>query len=301
LLAIFAVAIVATRSEPPAKPVGEPLGLTLAMVFVLFTYGGWSDVAFVGAEMQNPRRNVLRALVLGIAGVTLIYILVSLAFVKVLGFEGVRQSKAVASETLRVTSGWSGAALVSALICVSALGAVNGMIFTGARIYVAFGRDHPLFAWLGTWNARLGTPVRSHLAQGLVTLLLILLFGTPWWSGAVALLTGEQAAGGSDSHAGFQRMVIFTTPAFWFFILLVGLALFKLRDQDSQTPRPFSVPWYPFLPFVFCQFSYFMLTSSLIYAYDHRSYEAFWAVAVVVLGVVTALTLARGPTKRPSP
>ena len=72
-----------------------------ALILVLFTYGGWNEMAYVAAEVKDPHRNIPRALVLGTVAVTAIYVLATMAFVHALGFAGLCQTKAVAAD------GWS--------------------------------------------------------------------------------------------------------------------------------------------------------------------------------------------------
>jgi amino acid transporter len=234
------------------------------MVFVLFAYGGWNEMAFVSAEVRNPRKNILRALLIGTLAVTLIYVLTNLAFVWALGLTGTR-NPTVAADVLRLGIGpWAGQA-ISVLICTSALGAINGQIFTGSRIYYAMGSDHRLYAWLGRWNARRGTPVCSLLIQGAITLALSVWFGL--------------------SKDGFESMVKFTTPAFWFFLALVGVSLFVLRRHDTTLERPYRVPGYPVTPILFCCSCSFMVYSSVAFAIKYRSWEAIWSIAILLAGV----------------
>ncbi len=214
------------RRMGPRKPLhlGTRPDFGLAMIFVLFTYGGWNEMAYVAAEVKEPRKNILRALLVGTLAVTAIYVLVNLAFVHALGLEGTRHAT-VAADVLALGIGtWAGQA-ISLLICISALGAINGQIFTGSRIYYAMGSDHRLYAWLGRWNARRGTPVCSLLIQGAITLALVVWFGL--------------------TRNGFESMVIFTTPGFWFFLMLVGVSVFVLRRREPAVERPFRVPGYP--------------------------------------------------------
>ena len=278
-----------SAGEATAAPV-QSFGL--AMILVLFAYGGWNEIAFVAAELREPRRNILPALVIGLAVVAVVYVLTVCAFLAVLGFEGVRQP-GVAANTLERVMGTAGAKAISLLVCISALGAVAGQIFAGSRIFYAFGREHRIFAPLGVWNARFDTPLRSLAAQGLITLMLAVLFGTPLW----AHLVGDASAARQAGQAAFEPLVRFTTPAVWFFFLLVGLALFKLRDARQGERDAFRVPWYPFTPFVFCLSCVALLQSSVLYAYHHRSYEAFWSLGILGVGLVLALFSRRQPSE----
>ena len=121
----------------------------LAMILILYTYGGWNDAAFVAAEQRNQRRNIPLALILGTLLVTIIYLLINVAYLLVLGFEGAAGAKEIAADVLERLAGVHGDRLMCALVMVSSLGAANGLILTGSRIHAALGRDHPLFAALG--------------------------------------------------------------------------------------------------------------------------------------------------------
>jgi APA family basic amino acid/polyamine antiporter len=256
------------EKPPPRIATGES-DLRLALIFVLYVYGGWNEMAYVGAEVRRPEKNILRALLLGTFTVTIIYVLVSLAFVHALGFQAVQSSSTVAADLLEKAFGNFGSRAISLLICITALGAINGMIFTGARIAYAFGREHPGFGWLGRWSSRRDAPIWSLVAQTMVTLVLVAGFG----------LTAN----------GFESMVKFTTPVFWFFFLMVGISLFALRRREPNKPRPFRVPWYPLTPILFYLSSLLMLYASLSYAVEKRSNEALWSIGILILGVLWSL------------
>ncbi len=131
LLAIVAVAL-AGPGSPPSSAIAHSRPLSLALILVLFTFGGWNEMAYVAAEVKNPSRNIVRSLVLGTLAVTILYLLVNWAFLYTLGLTGVANSQAIAADTVSTMLPKFGAAFISALICISALGATNGLIFTGA-------------------------------------------------------------------------------------------------------------------------------------------------------------------------
>ena len=273
LLAVFAVGLllVPAAPPPPAAPVAAPGagGVYLASILVMWAYGGWNDMSYVAAEVRDPRKNILRALILGTAAVVFIYLAGNLAFIRALGFEGFARSGAVAADVTRLRFGAGGSRFVSTLVCVSCLGALNGMILTGARIYYAVGNDHPLYTWLGKWDPVRQTPARSLWLQAAVTLALV--------------------AGLGLSRDGFERLVVFTAPLFWAFLLLAGLSLFVLRHTDPGAPRPYRVAGYPLTPALFCASSLFMVYASTRYAWGNRGSEALWAVVLTAAGVVASL------------
>jgi basic amino acid/polyamine antiporter, APA family len=274
-----AAARTTTAEEPPANRATEPAPVghvqpfkadwAFAMILILYAYGGWNDMAYVGAEVRDPEMNILRALLLGTAIVTLIYLLMNIAFLHALGLEGTRQAKVVAADVTKLAWPW-GAKAVSALVAISALGAINGMIFTGGRIYYAMGAEHRLFGVLGIWSRRLGTPAWSLAVQGAITLAVVLYFGL--------------SAQGLSTDA-FEKMVNFALPLFWAFLLLVGISLIWLRFREPRTSRPFRVPLYPLTPLVFCAACGWMEWASVKHALDHGTPEALW---VLTAGVVVA-------------
>jgi amino acid transporter len=127
----------AAASSTTAADAGGGAGFGLALILVLYTYGGWNDAAFIVAEMRDKRRNIPRALLLGTAGVAVIYLLVNAAYLNGLGFAAARRSTAIAADVLQGPLGGFGAQAMSALVMISALGALNGLILTGARISAA--------------------------------------------------------------------------------------------------------------------------------------------------------------------
>ena len=235
--------------------------------------------------------------------VTTIYVLLNLAFLHGLGMEGTRQAKVVAADVTKL-AGWAwGAEAVSGLVAISALGAVNGMIFTGGRIYYAMGAEHQLFRPLGIWSRRLGTPACSLAVQGAITLAVVLYFGLP-----VRLLDNDAVENSKQasvepsiegapekngaapvegaverSQDAFRKMVNFALPLFWAFLFLVGASLFWLRRREPSVPRPFRVPLYPVTPLVFCTACGWMEWSSLRYALLKGTPEALWVLAAGVL------------------
>jgi len=257
LLAIVAVAVVAPRGAQAAVEV-NPLPMTLALIFVLFTYGGWNEMAYVAAEVKDPRRNIVRALVAGTAAVITLYLLVNGAFLYTLGYQGLAGSKAVASESISTVFPTIGSRLISALVCISALGAVNGLIFTGARISYALGEDHRVFRALGHWDSRTGTPIWALAVQGIIALCLILAFG------------------------GYIDAILYTAAAVYAFYLGTSLSVIVLRFKEPHVERPYKVTGYPLTPLIFSGVCAFLIYSSLKYA------KAVKPTSLVVLAVMLA-------------
>jgi amino acid transporter len=258
----------AAPSTPRVETTAQQGSLGLAMILVLYTFGGWNDAAFVAAEVRDRERNLPRSLLLGTLAVTVVYVLMNAAFLAALGFEGAQRSQAIASDVMVTAAGPWGAAAISVLVMVSALGAASALIFTGARVHAALGKDHGALGWLASWSHRLGSPAPALLTQAAVTLGLVALVGTSWGRellDAVLRRFGLAPAAWSG-HGGFDTLLSCTAPVFWTFFLLTGLSLLRLRRLEPARERPFRVPLYPLTPLVFCVTCAYMLYSSLAYA-----------------------------------
>lgn len=228
-------------------PLGELAGmLGMGMVFVLLTYGGWNEAAYLSGEIRDVGRNMLRVLLYGTAVIVALYVLVNLAYLQVFGLEGLRNTHAVGADMTRLLAGPWAAVSLSVLVCCTALGTVNACIFTGGRVYVSLGRDVPALKSLGAWSADRETPVRALWLQGAITLALV--------------------AFGAWAENGLQAMVAYTSPVFWLFMMLTALALIRLRQRDPGHPRPFRVPLYPLMPLILALVCLGLFWSSVVYA-----------------------------------
>jgi amino acid transporter len=259
----------------------------LVMILVLYTYGGWNDAAFVAAEVRDPKRNIPRALIFGTLGITAIYLLINVAYIMGLGFSGAQQSQGIAADVLRLPLGGFGQNAMCLLVMVSALGAVNGLIFTGSRVYWKLGSENSLFAALGRWHPRLGAPHWSLLVQALICLSMIVVVGSEMGRNAVnGLLTrlGADAVQWSG-HGGFDILVICSAPIFWAFFLLTGISLFVLRVKDRSLARPFSVPLFPIVPLIFCGMCVYMLYSAVSYAQFKFNWFGHFAWILLAIGL----------------
>ena len=258
-------------SAASAAPSAAAFGL--AMVFVLLTYGGWNEAAYLGAELKNERHNMVVALVGSVGLITALYLLVNLAYLHGLGLEAMAKSNAVAADLLKAAFGRVGETVISIAVAVAALTSINATMIVGARTNFAVGNDWPLLERLGRWDAGRRTPVNALLAQGGFALALIAL--------------------GSVARGGFSTMVDYTAPVFWSFFLLSVAALFVLRRKDPHAVRPFRVPLYPVLPAAFCAVCVYMLWSSLAYVRT----GALVGVAVLAVGGGLLVLMRRSEAK----
>lgn len=267
---LMAVIVAGLLIVPPAAAeasVRSESALGLVMVFVLLTYGGWSEAVYLSAELRGARRRIAWALVASLLIVTVIYVLANLAFLRALGLSGTAESDAVAAELMRGAFGPGGAAAISLIVAISALTSANATAITGARTAFAVGRSFSALGWLGQWSGERDTPGNALLAQGGIALLLVL--------------------AGAFAPDGFRLAVEYTAPVFWLFFLLVGISLFVLRIREPDADRPFRVPFYPVLPAVFCATSAYLLYSSVAYT----GASAWVGVAVLAVGGLMLLVI----------
>ena len=283
LLALIAAGLVVTLSGTAPEPTPSPAGggntglLGLAMVFVLLTYGGWNEAAYISAELRDGKRNIVRVLVLSIVGVTLLYFLVAWAYLHVLGFDGLQKSSTIAADVMRAAFGPTGATLIALFVCGAAISTLNATIFTGARVYYALGRDLPGLKFFGIWSAKGENPANAFALQGAIAL------------GLVGL--------GAFARDGFKTMVEYTSPVFWLFMILVAVSLFIFRRRDPGRVLAYSVPLYPLTPIIFIITCIYMLYSSLAYT----GIGALFGVGVLVAGTpLLLLGRGAGPVEDPA-
>jgi APA family basic amino acid/polyamine antiporter len=245
----------------PASGGGMSGMIGLAIVFVMLTFGGWNESAYLSAELKDGKRNMVRVLVLSILLVTALYFAVAFIYLQAVGYEALTKSSTIAADVMGAAFGPWGAKAIALFICGAAISTLNATIFTGARIYYALGRDLPWLEKFGRWNAAGENPANAFALQGAVALTLV-------------------ALAANLEKGGLQTMVDYITPVFWLFMILVGVALFVFRMR-GQGEDGFRVPLYPVTPAIFVATCLYMLWSSVDYVRD----GTFWGLAMLLAGV----------------
>lgn len=263
----------AETSAPPSPISPDTAALGLAMIFVLLTFGGWNEAAYLTGELKDAPRNIAKVLVTGTIILIVLYVLANLALVSILGLDGLRTSDAVAADMMRQVAGPAGETIVTLAIIVAAISTLNATIFTGARVFYAMAQDLSVMHWMGIWDGRGKTPANGQLVQGAIALALIGM--------------------GAITRDGFKAMVDYTAPVFWGFLLLIGFAVFVLRWRHPERHLPYRVPLYPFTPIAFCLTCLYMLHASIL----HTGAAAWIGLAVLAAG--TPLLLLRNKAVEP--
>lgn len=197
----------------------------LAVGAGLFAYGGWHMVTYAAGETRDPARIIPRALVIGVTACTVIYMLVNAAYAYVLPLSDVARSSRVAADATEHMLGARAGGLVAGLVILSALGALNGIILAGPRVYYAMANDRLAFAWMGRVHQRWNVPHLAIAAQAI-------------WS--CVLVT-------TNSYRELFSRVIYTE---WMFFALLAAGIFVLRRRSDYAPV-FRLPGYPVIPAVF--------------------------------------------------
>jgi APA family basic amino acid/polyamine antiporter len=274
---LVAIVVAGLLAPAAAGSAGAPFTRTpapgmfgLAMIFVLLTYGGWNEAAYVSAELKGGRRAMVGALVLSIAIIAALYLAVNLALLHGLGLKDLSDSKAAGADVMVRAFGPLGGQLLGLGVAIATLTSINATMIVGARTNYAVATDWPALGLLSGWNESRDAPVAAYIFQALITLMLV--------------------GFGALQKDGFTAMVEFTAPVFWAFLMLVGLALFILRAKSGEIDRPFRVPLYPLTPMLFCLVCAYLFYSSVTYAASKDSIHI--SLSVIAIGFV-ALALMR--------
>jgi amino acid transporter len=255
--------------NPPLFSSTPQLGmLGLGMVFVLLTFGGWNESAYISAELKGTPQTIVRVIVLSILIISIIYLLTNMALINGLGLKQLANSKAASADLLGLAFGPIGEKLLGLFVAIASLTSINATMIVGARTNFAMGEDWYGLRKMAHWEPSRGTPNFAYLVQGFISLALV--------------------GFGALQSDGFEAMVEFTAPVFWSFLFLVGISLFILRAKDRQT-RIFSVPLYPITPLIFCIACAYLAYSSFSYA--HSKGAVMISLYVMLAGLLALLIL----------
>jgi APA family basic amino acid/polyamine antiporter len=217
-------------SSTAAAAAGGAGDFLLAVGAGLFAFGGWHMVTYTAEETRDPERTIPRSLILGTVIVTLCYVGLNFVYLSVLPIDRVIASSRVAADAFEVLVGPAGGSIVSALVMISAFGALNGVILAGPRVYYSMAQDGLLFTWAAAVHPTYRTPGRAILLQGV-------------WA-AVLVMTG--------TYRQLFTRVIYTE---WIFFALLAIGVVLLRRRASYRPA-WRMPGVPLIPILFAVVSF---------------------------------------------
>jgi APA family basic amino acid/polyamine antiporter len=251
----------AEGAPPVLESSNHLVAIATALVPVLFAYGGWQQTNFIAEEIIEPRRNLPRALVLGVIIVVTVYLLANLTYLRVLGVGGLAASTAPAADVLRSRLGQVGGTIISLGIAASAFGFLNLVIMVSPRVYQTMAADGLFFPSFAKLHPKYQTPTTAILVQGV-------------W-GVLLLLTGK-----------YGQLLDYVVFCDWIFFGLSVVSLFVLRKRDAAAgiadpPDAFRVPGWPITPAIFVLAAAYVVLGSI----KSNPMNALLGAGILVLGV----------------
>lgn len=199
----------------------------LALIAVLWAYDGWVDVTLVAGEVKDPEKNLHLSLVFSMVIIIAIYLLLNVAYIAVLSVAGMAGQPLVAADFATRVMGTVGAGFIAFLVMISSLGANNGFVFTGPRVYYAMAREGLFFQGVGRLHPVYKTPFYSLVLQGAWAVVLVFLMGT------------------------YEELFTSVVFASWVFYAMAAAGVIVLRRKQPQWKRPYLCWGYPWVPVVF--------------------------------------------------
>ncbi len=274
---IFAL-VKAPLAAAGAETAGTPsshlwAGIAPAIIPILWSYGGWHQSTFMSGEFKDTKKALPYSLIASIAVVVAVYILINAAYLQALPVAEMAQSKAIASDILKQLFGPAGMVIITTVVLISAGGALNSTILTGARIPFAVAQDYSRCGWLAKIGHRFETPLRS------------LLLNSAWAS--VLVLWGN-----------FEQLLFFFAFADWFLFAMVGGSVLIFQRRNPQaTPV---LPWLksPVIPVLFILSSLWVCSVTI----QEAPREALFGALLMLSGIpIYFLVRGNSPSPQPSP
>jgi APA family basic amino acid/polyamine antiporter len=235
-------------------------GFGAAMIPVLFAYGGWQTSNFVAGEIRDPRRNLTRALMVGVAGVIVLYLAVNAVCLRALGADGLAHTMVPATEVMRRTLGEGGAKLVALGIAVSTLGFLSQSILTGPRVYFAMARDGLFFRSVAQITKKTRVPAVAIILQSC-------------WTAVIAL------------SGSYEQILNYVVSMNFVFFGLSATCLFVLRRRETENSAAqaggFRVPGHPFTTLIFIAACWLVVIDT-IYKYPMNTLAG---IGILALGI----------------
>jgi basic amino acid/polyamine antiporter, APA family len=231
-------------------------GVGAAMTPVMFSYGGWQTSSFVAGEMRNPQRDLARGLLLGVAGVLLLYTAVAFVCMHALGPQALAGSKTPASDVMRMALGEKGAAFVAVAVAISALGFLSQGMLTAPRVYFAMAEDGVFFRSVAAVSKRTRVPIAAILVQGIAA--------------AVIALSGT-----------FGQILGYVVSVDFIFFGLTGAALFVFRRKPEGEHTGFSAPGHPFTSGLFVAACFLVVIATVL----NNPWNSLIGYAILLAGI----------------
>ena len=223
-----------------APPKSAVLALAAALVPVLFSYGGWQQTNYIAEEIIAPERNLPRALVIGVIGVVVVYLLANYTYLATLGAAGLAASEAPAADAMGRLLGPGGRTFITAGIVVSTFGFLNLVILVSPRVYQAMAADGLFFPQLARLHPTYRTPAAAIIVQ----------------CGWAVLLLGLGTYGALLDYVVFADWITFSATASTLFV-------YRARARRTGDTATFLTPGYPVTPLLFIAAGIYVVIGSI--------------------------------------
>ena len=200
--------------------------LGLALIPILWTYGGWHENTFVAEETRDAARTLPHALTIGVSLITVLYLAVNFLYIYLMPVTEMADSSLIGLDVFYILYGTAGRKIFALVVVMASLGSISAMIITGSRITYAMAKDNAVFAYIEKISARYGAPHRAIIINAV------------WASILISLGT-------------FAKLLFFTGVVVWLFFALAVAGIFILRRKFPAIERPYKVWGYPATPAVF--------------------------------------------------
>lgn len=255
----------------PALPADLTGSLALAMVGVLWSYGGWQHASFAAAEARDPRRSIPFAMVTGAVIVVAVYMLANVAYLMLLPVASIGASSRVAADAMESVLGSTGGRIIAAAIFISTFGTAGIYTLTAPRIYFAMARDGVFFRKVASIHPRYGTPAFAIILQSCWAAVLILFWGT------------------------FENLISYVVFTDWIFFALAAAGVFVLRKRRPDAERPYRTLGYPVTPLFFIAIAVVFVANTLLL----KPGEAWAGIAFLALGIPVFYAWKRAGARKP--
>ena len=250
-------------------PQGLGSALAVAMLGVLWSYGGWQHASFTAAEAKNPTRSVPVAMITGTLVVTVVYLLTNVAYMFMLSPQEIGNSSRVAADSVSTLLGPIGGSIIAVAIFISTFGTTGIYTLTAPRIYFAMASDGIFFKKVAEVHPTFHTPAVAITFQSLWAVVLILFWGT------------------------FENLISYVVFTDFVFFALTAAAVFLLRKRRPDVERPYRALGYPFTPILFIAIAVWFVVNTFI----ERPAQAWAGIVFLALGVPVYYLWKRKHTK----
>lgn len=226
-------------ADQTSQPVNLISAFGLAMIGVLWSYGGWQHASYVAGETKNAQHTVPRAMIIGAAVVAAVYLLANLAYIFLLPVNEIIGSTSLAADAVSTIFPFGGI-IVALIIAISTFGTAGIYTLSAPRIYYAMAKDGLFFAGLAKVHPRFRTPVNAIVLQSAWAIVLLLFWGT------------------------FEDVITYVVFTDWIFFCLTAISIFIFRSTKKNLPRPYKTFGFPVTPIIFIIITFLFVVNTLI-------------------------------------